>query len=169
MFQKATVPPAPPPPQARPQPQPQKQTIDLDEKTLNYYLNGLADNSAKKRERTIREFESIYSHDQRVLTSVRFLASNDPQLYVREAALRLIAKKDNPQYANAAQQAVATIHTARRKGANRNIGCGLILLTFGVLASLASYANASPGGSYLIFGGAMLFGFFWLLDGLSKR
>lgn len=114
----STVQPVPPPTQNLP-PQtpthPSQVSGGLDLVTFETIVQGLHDESSKRREATINRYSQLPMRDERVTVLLQQIAMNDPVPYVREAAVKVLksspttAGNSNPTpTATAALAAVAS-------------------------------------------------------------
>jgi len=55
---------------------------------------------------------------------------------------------------------------AARSAAQRATWVGLAILVVGIIVTFGSYSAADPGGSYVVAGGAIIFGGYRLIKGL---
>ena len=80
-----------------------------------------------------------------------------------EEAKKIIEKTINSIYRQADSDKEKEIKEFRE-----DIKTGLIIVVVGIAATLISYAFTAPGGTYLVFGGAIICGLIKLFKGIIK-
>lgn len=152
-------------------PIPESYTGSLSQVENRNLVEGLVSAEAKRRESAIRAYANTPKRDSRIENRIEELARNDPIAYVREAALKGLGSKGvgNSQRTAYYQTVTAAQRELTKEAGRKDIGRGLRLFVVGLVLTIVSLFTTTPGGTFVVFSGALVFGGYFVLRAIQDR